>query len=487
MTVVEGERGVERPGIFWTPAERESFFAAIERHRRAAWRVSLACGFGAAVLAVVMAVLLAPLLYCLIGLAVDAINLVIPLPDAMGFFGRMLDHVIEGRHVTAAEVLGVTALAAVPGLMLMALAGVALRRALRTSPLFAAGELPGRAPDRSVLAEQRIANVVEEMALAAAIPPPRVLIVPGGVNAAVCGRDEQHTSVLIGEELLRVLNREQMQGAAAHLIASIAGGDTKIGLRAATTLALFALMARLTATLIDRDAWRGTKRLLRTLLVPTAASAAHLMEELSDPLRSDASPAADDRKRGGDRLTWREWVQMPLMGPVMFAGFIAGLVGTFVLAPLISLAWRQRKYMADAAAVKLTRDPDALAGALTAIARSATPRQLPPWAAHLAVVGTGSRGGSILSASVVPIFPPIAAREKALARMGAHAQPVGAGGFASLPATLRAVLIGAYGLCFVLGGFAVYLLIILSAAVSGLFLIVPAALLHAVLRWLGHG
>ena len=486
MNAAAGDSALAAPAFGWSATERESFFAAIGRHRRAAWRVSLVCGLAAAVLALVMAVLLAPLLYCAIGLAVDLLNLLVPLPDAMGFFGRIVDRVIDGKDVTVAEVLGVTALAAIPGLLLMALAGAGLRRALRTSPLFAAGELPGRAPDRSVLVEQRIANVVEEMAIAAAIAPPRVLIVPGGVNAAGCGRDEQHTTLLIGEELLRVLNREQMQGVVAHLVASVAGGDMRIGLRAATTLALFALMARLTATLTDRNAWHGTTRLLRTLLLPTALSAARLTEELTDPMRIEAAPATDDRKGGGDRLTWREWAQMPLMSPVMFSGFVAGLVGTFVLAPLISLVWRRRKYMADAAAVKLTRDPDALAGALAAIARGSTSRQLPPWAAHLAVFGIGAGGGSILSVSVVPIFPPIAAREKALARMGAHAQAISAGWFASLPASLRAVLIGAYALCFVLGGVAVYLLIILSTAVSGLFLIAPAALLHALLRALGH-
>lgn len=492
MTVAE--QALEHAGTSWTPAERESFFAAIERHRRAAWRVSLACGVGAAVLALVMAVLLAPLLYCLIGLAVDLVNLLVPLPDAMGYFGRTLDHVVEGRHVTAAEVIGVTALAAMPGLLLMGLAGVVLRRALRTAPLFARGDLPGRAPDRSVLAEQRIANVVEEMAIAASIAQPRVLIVPGGVNAAAFGRDEQHSTVLIGAQLLPALNRAQMQGVVAHLIASVAGGDMKIGLRAATTLALFALMARLTTTLTDRDAWRATSLLLRTLLVPTAASAARLMDQLSDPMRRD-DPAPElgrPAARSGERLTWREWAQMPLMGPVMFAGFVAGLVSTFVLAPLIALAWRQRKYMADAAAVRLTRDADALASALAsalaAIARDGASHEIPSWAAHLAVVGTGSRsGGSILSASVVPIFPPLSRREQALAKMGAHAQSVAAGGaFSRLPGPLRALIVGAYALCFVLGGLAVYLLIVLSAAVSGMFLIVPAALLHALLRFLGH-
>jgi hypothetical protein len=146
----------------WTPGDREGFFTAIERHRRAAWRVSLVCGFRAAVLAVVMALLLAALLCCLLGLVIDVANLLVPLPDAMGFFGRTLDHVIEGRHVTATEVIGVTALAAIPGLLLIAVVGPVLRRAIRTSPLFDVGELPGRAPSCSVLAEQRLANVVEK-------------------------------------------------------------------------------------------------------------------------------------------------------------------------------------------------------------------------------------------------------------------------------------------------------------------------------------
>jgi Zn-dependent protease with chaperone function len=481
---------VMNEGAFsWTSAERESFFTAIARHRRAAWRVSLVCGLCAVILALVMAVLLSPLLYCVIGLAVDLLNLFIPMPDAMAFFGHAVDRLVEGGPATAIDVIGVMALAAIPGLLLMALAGMVLRRALRTSPLFDAGAVPGRAPGRDVLAEQRVANVVEEMALAAAIPVPRVLIVPGGVNAAAYGRDQAHTTILIGEALPATLNREQMQGAVAHLIGSIADEDMKIGLRAATALALFALMARLTTALTDRGAWHSTTQLLRALMLPTAKSATHLMEQLSDPMRSEESPAgsAGARNHRGNRLTWREWAQMPLMGPVIFAGFVTGLVSAFALSPLISLAWRQRKYMADAAAVRLTRDPDALAAALAVIARSGASRQLAPWAAHLAVVGMGSSaGGSILGASVVPVFPPISAREKALAKMGAHAQPIADGAFAQLPLPMRVLLSALFGLCFVLGGVAVYLLIILSAAVSGLFLIMPAALLHALLRMLGH-
>jgi hypothetical protein len=64
-----------RGWIAWSPAERESFFDAIERHRRASWRVTAVCALAIAILTLVLAVLLAPLLICLAGLAVDLVKL----------------------------------------------------------------------------------------------------------------------------------------------------------------------------------------------------------------------------------------------------------------------------------------------------------------------------------------------------------------------------------------------------------------------------
>ena len=83
-------------------ADRESFLSAITRHRRASWRVTAACAAGVIVLAVVVAILMAPLLYCLIGLAFDAINLVTPTPDLMGWLGRLIDPLFSSRTVSAA-------------------------------------------------------------------------------------------------------------------------------------------------------------------------------------------------------------------------------------------------------------------------------------------------------------------------------------------------------------------------------------------------
>ena len=432
------------------------------------------------VLTLVVAILMAPLLYSFLGLAFDVVNLLTPTPDVMTWMGRQIDSLVSSDSVTAARAARVGILAALPGLGLMGSAAYALRRVWRTSPLFDTGDLPGRPPNRAVLDEERLANIVEEMAIAAGIPVPRVVIVPGGVNAAACGRDQAHVTLLVGEGLAGRVDREQLEGLLAHLVGSIANGDMTIGLRVTTTLALFGLVARVSASFTDRRSFRETAKLWRVFVAPTSANTAALLAALTDPFQPPADrkskPAAQD-----SGLTWREWLVMPLMGPVLLTGFLSGMVTEFLLTPLVSLAWRQRKYMADATAVELTRDPDGLAGALAAIADS--PTGIATWTAHLAVAG-GSRGqDGPFGTSLVPIFPSIEKRGDALVRMGAHIAPHHGQRMPWLAKVVLTVLLSIVGalLCLV-----IYLLVMLSAAVSGLFTIVPAALLHYLLRWLGR-
>ena len=318
--------------------------------------------------------------------------------------GPFIDPLFSSNTVSAAILVRVGVMAALPGLALMGAAAHALRRVWTTSPLFDAGDLPGRPPDRRVLAEERLANVVEEMAIAAGIPAPRVVIVPGGVNAAACGRDQAHVTLVVGEALPASLDREQIEGMIAHLVASIADGDMTIGLRVTTTLALFGLVARVGASFNDRREFRQTAKLWRVFVAPTSTNTAALLGALADPFKdtAPADPAARPTAKDSG-LTWREWLLMPLMGPVLLTGFLSGLVSEFLLEPLVSLAWRQRKYMADATAVRLTRDPDGLAGALAMIADR--PKGIQPWTAHLAVAA-GPRGqDGPFGQAIVPIFP----------------------------------------------------------------------------------
>src|SRR5581483_2300731 len=118
--------------------------------------------------------------------------------------------------------------------------------------------------------------------------------------------------------------------------------------------------------------------------------------------------------------TWRDWVWLPLMGPVVITGFFAGIVNGFFLAPLVAVAWRQRKYMADATAVRLTRDPDTLAGALKALESADSKAAFASWAAHFSVIDAQSRDSGFVGGSVVPLCPSVTRRLRALRKMGAH-------------------------------------------------------------------
>jgi len=459
----------------WTAAERESFFSAIARHRRASWRVTLAAAFATAVVAVVVAVLLSPLLYCTAGLVLDLVNRLRPAPDLIGASVRLLRPLLAAPRAVPLMVWArVTLLAAAPGLVLLALSALGLRRMLSDAAWFASGEVPGRAPDRSRLAEQRFANVVEEMCLAAQLPPPRIRVLEAaGANAAALGRDERHATIVVGAPLLELLNREQLEGVAGHLVGAIANGDLAIGLRTAVTLALFNLLGRLSEALTDR---RPLGRLLSlgvAFAAPRGAAAQRLAAEIAAPFGAEQgrAPAA-----GPSGRSWRDWLVLPMAGPVMIAGFFSAFVAALLLAPVIALAWRQRKYLADATAVRLTRDPDGLAGALQVLAAARTGAGLTPWAAHLALLP--GPGGGLLGGSVVPLFPGLARRERSLRALGAHVVP----GRIGLPRAAWLFIAALAALLAPACGVVVYLLLVLSVAMSGMFLVVPAAILHAILR-----
>jgi Zn-dependent protease with chaperone function len=405
-----------------------------------------------------------------------------PTPDLMVWIGRLIDPLFSSNDISAAMVVRVGLIAALPGLALMAAGTFALRRVWMTSPLFDGGALPGRSPNRSVLAEERLVNVVEEMAIAAGIPVPRTVIVPGGVNAAACGRDESHVTLLVGEALVTSVEREQLEGMIADLVGSIVNGDMTIGLRVTTTLALFGLVARVGTSFNDRPTFWQTAKLWRVFFAPTSSNTAALLGALGDPFR-DATPAEPVARSqiSSSGLTWREWLVMPLMGPVLLTGFLTGLVSKFLLEPLVALAWRQRKYMADATAVQLTRNPDELADALTAIAGQ--PQGIAPWTAHLAVAADRHGHDGPFGGSIVPIVPSPERRVRALARMGAH---VTTAPRAPIPWPLALILGVLIVVLVALMCLVVYLLVIVSAALSGLFTVFPAAFVHFLLRWLGR-
>jgi Zn-dependent protease with chaperone function len=437
------------------------------------------------VLALIVAILMSPFYYAVIGLALDVVNWVVPMPDLIktvtDTIGAVIDH---PEAVTLNRGLYLGTLAALPGLVVMGLILRTLGRVMREAMTSEPTRFAARAPNGSVLAEQRFANVVAEMALAAGLASPRVLVADNEcVNAAAFGADEAHATIIVTTGLLAAVNRAELQGVAAHVIGSIADGDMTIGNRVATTLGMFGLTAKLSGSFGDRDAARRFARLLRASFRHGSSDAdGELAIALTNPFHDspDRAPktpsAADDPKK----IPWRTLAWMPLVGPLVLSGFFGGMVSSFLLGPLLALIWRRRKYMADATAVRLTRDPEALAGALQKMRGMPVEGAFSAWTAHMAVApDTAIRATSIFSGASVRMAPSLNRRLKALGVMGAH---VDLRAERQMPFWAWCVLVPVGALLIGLMSFALFLLVYLSVALSGMFTWLPAILLHVILR-----
>jgi Zn-dependent protease with chaperone function len=476
----------------WSPLERESFFVAIARHRRAAWRVTAVSALANSLLALVVAVLMSPLFYALLAIALDLVNLIYPIPDWAAQIGARLDQATDHpQSVSAGRWACWILIAALPGLAWMSLVMALIARALHAATAFEAVGLCTRLPDSTALPEQRLVNVIGEMALAAGLQAPRVRVTARRViNAAVVGSRDGEVTIIVSESLLASLSREQLQGVAADLIASVANGDLEIGLRAALSQCLFGFTERMGSLFSGQVEWRRWRRMMLVLFRPQGNQARQLVADILDPFAPSKgetpqrSTASRQRTTDSSRLTWREWMAAPFFGPLVLTGLVGGIVAQLLLAPLLALVWRERKYMADATAVRLTRDPNALAEALARMDGAGRGRYesavLAPMLAHLSVVFDQSTTG-LLSSPFASMFPQLRKRLGLLAKMGAHVDPGAIQSGWELSPTWSVALGIARVAC---GLTAAVLLVFMSTVLTMIFTGAPFVMLHMLLRLL---
>ncbi len=87
-------------------------------------------------------------------------------------------------------------------------------------------------------------NIVEEVCVASGLPMPRIAIVDDPApNAFATGRDPEHAVIAFTTGILQVMDREQLQGVAAHEMAHVGNRDTLVMAVAATTAGLLAIVA----------------------------------------------------------------------------------------------------------------------------------------------------------------------------------------------------------------------------------------------------
>ena len=104
------------------------------------------------------------------------------------------------------------------------------------------------------LEERQLGNIVAEMALAAGLPTPRLMLIDADeANAAAFGASHLDATLVVTRGLLDRLDRQETVGAVAHVVASAGNGD--LGL-AAAVLAVFQTLGAF-LTLFDLPFRRG--------------------------------------------------------------------------------------------------------------------------------------------------------------------------------------------------------------------------------------
>jgi len=242
-------------------------------------------------------------------------------------------------------------------------------------------EVAAAATDDEKLKLRQLTNVVDEMAIAAGIPRPRVYIVPDAdPNAFATGRGPGKSSIAVTRGLLDALDRDELQGVIAHEMSHIRNLDVR----------LMTIVAALvgTAGLLSEWARRGM-----------------MSGSGSSRRRSDR-----DRDGGGAAAL------------VFFLIWSVAIVAApFVAQALAMMVSRKREYLADASGAELTRNPMGLARALEKIESAVAPTQsINRGSAHLCITDPLGRPVNLKEGFWSDLFashPPMAARIAALKEM----------------------------------------------------------------------
>jgi heat shock protein HtpX len=167
-------------------------------------------------------------------------------------------------------------------------------------------------------------NLVHEITIASGLPMPKVAIVEDDApNAFATGRDPEHAVIAFTTGILRVMDREQLQGVAAHELAHVANRDTLVSAVAATTAGAIALMSDF---LLRMSLFGGGRR---------------------------------DSNGGANPL-------------VLIAALVAAILAPIAAVLLKAAISRKRESLADATAVAFTRNPTGLRRALETLSADST-------------------------------------------------------------------------------------------------------------------
>jgi len=171
---------------------------------------------------------------------------------------------------------------------------------------------------------RELINVVENLAITAGLPMPKVYIVNDQApNAFATGRNPEHSAVAVTSGLLSILDRSELEGVLAHELSHIGNRDILVSTVAVVLAGFIAIISDM---LLRSMLWGG----------------------------------------GRDRDS--------KAGLIFIVLGIVGIILAPIAAQMIQMAVsRKREYLADASGALLTRYPEGLASALEKISAHSQP------------------------------------------------------------------------------------------------------------------
>jgi Zn-dependent protease with chaperone function len=401
--------------------ERVSFFAEQARLRKRTWQISALGVLSAVVMGLPLSIIITPLFYFFVIGILKLLSLLILFPAALWDALKMIfkiapsaiQTVLDAKgflHLRLGLLLETAALYLLPGMITMFLLWHNMRSLfMKAGPGGMLLYLGARKPHPEDLDERQLINIVDEMSISAGIMPPQVMLLDSDVpNAAIIGSSKDNAVIIVTRRLLDDLNREQTQGVIAHMMASAGNGDLKIGISILSLFQTLGLLSSIVDTFLGLSP-SARKDLFHTLrwmragsdAPDTADAVAAMLTRSTNDLREDDLTTIMNKPRVGEKPRgiglWMRRIP-PLR--VLMIPFLIGygitlvirmeiyLFHTFLMGPLTMLIWRTRRYLADAMAVQLTRNPDSLARSLEFLSEKGSVVPGGRWASYLFIVGT---------------------------------------------------------------------------------------------------
>jgi len=213
-------------------------------------------------------------------------------------------------------------------------------------------------------------NVVNELAVAANIPPPAVYLIDDSApNAFATGRDPSRAALAVTGGLLEQLDREELQGVIAHEVSHIRNLDSRYGLFVAVLVGTTVLIADGFFQVVTFP-FRLPYRIFRAFGDGQVASGSGRVSG-SGSGGGWSFPSiklgGGDSKGGGGAAILAIIIFIVLI--IVVSAIIYAIAPVFARLTQVSVS-REREYLADASAVELGRNPAALERALLKVATS---------------------------------------------------------------------------------------------------------------------